>query len=265
MPNVFVDVTDINSALHNISIAFTEADKVYPSTKDLRKAMNADANLKPIETNIKNTKFFKHISKQRINRYSYYMIGFILVLLGIIGVVIWQIYECKQNKNNDCVYSCGSKSNSIVTYKNTKWPAMDKNHAFSIKIIDKNLRPEMPDSKDQEFCLQTDPNNKLILKQGCDDDSVRFIAKADGKLQKFKETKCLNPENIDKKAPSEIIYTNNCTDNDKEDDIGRLNFTFESDGRIKHPSSNRCIFAPITGTNPVTLGDCNYGTKFELI
>jgi len=263
-------ITDYSTALQAISEVFTKADTVYP--KDGRKSMNEeiskDTTLKSYETSITSKHFFKHLSKRRINKISYFLIGFIILLLIIIGVLAWALYECNQNKSGDCVYSCGNKSNNIVTYKNTKWPAMDKNHAFSIKIINKNQNKEDSNSKDQEICLQGGPDNKLVLKKGCDDDSIRFIAKADGKLQKFKGTQCLNPSNIDKSSDSPIVFTDNCTDNTKEEDIGRLNFTFESDGKIKHSSSNRCIYAPIDMSSTETLAtlrDCKFGTNFELI
>ena len=192
----------------------------------------------------------------------------------IIGVLSYFLNLCNSNSNSNITDS------SKKTYKNTNWPSTSTNHAFSIRMIDQNNLYST--SIDDEICLQPvlepsldlSANKFLILQKGCDDDNIRFIARPEGQLQKFKPNTdksqneyCLKPVNNDKNIPSDLFYTNNCDDNVPEPDFKSLRFTYESDGKIKHIKSDRCLFARITpkGGEKVILTDCKNATKFKLI
>lgn len=273
-------MADINlyiTLLENLKITFSSEEfKISKDTKAALKTPSLTSENKKkileLKTDILKTDFGRELIKNTKSVATYSII-FICLLCMIIGAISYFLYLCNNKSGSGSYSGSGSGSvNSKTTYSsNNRWLASDKNHAFSIRAIDlnnKNLR-----SIDDEICLQPDLSNNLILQKNCDDDNLRFIARPEGQLQKFKSKNdksgneyCLKPVNIDKKIPSDLIYTNTCNDNVAGDDNKSLRFTYESDGKIKHTKSDRCIYAKLTELGQkVILDKCEYGTKFELI
>jgi len=272
-------MTDVDVYMHNLEELknyLSKAElKITKETRAALKALTSESESKKkiseLKTAITKTDFGRELIK-KTKSVATYSIIFICLLCMIIGALSYFLYLCNNKSGSSSASSSGSGGvNSRITYSsNNRWLASDKNHAFSIRAIDlnNNLR-----TIDDEICLQPDLSNNLILQTNCDDDNLRFIARPEGQLQKFKSKSdksgneyCLKPVNNDKKTTSDLFYTNNCNDNVPGDDNKSLRFTYESDGKIRHTKSDRCIYAKLTGLpQKVILDKCEYGTKFELI
>lgn len=273
-------MADIDGYIHNLTLIkglFNQTDYVISrETEAALKIAPTDQKKKisDLKNDIKKTKFGKTLINKTQKRFEYSMIIIVLFMM-IIGTLSYFLYL-----SNNSAKSNSFSDSDRKTYKTTNWPTTATNHAFSIRMIDLN-NPNL-NSIDEEICLQPvlepsldlSTNNFLILQKGCDDDNLRFIARPEGQLQKFKpktdksnKEYCLKPVNNDKKLSSDLIYTNTCNDNVGEPEFKSLRFTYESDGKIKHTKSDRCIHARITplGGEKVILDDCETATKFKLI
>jgi hypothetical protein len=183
------------------------------------------------------------------------IVGLGLVLIAVILLILY--LTAKGNAETKC-----------STSKYTKWPKKGQDRAFSIRLrdTDRCLQPKVVDDR-------TSVNDtNLILNDGCDDDHLRFNILPDGQIQKYKPpSKNYDKTNMCLKAKTvndggEIIYNNNCDDNDTGPIEKTLRFTYQEDGKIRHNISNLCLRTDNSDAGSlIKLKKCEEGSKFDLI